>query len=108
VVHIESRKSLRKNSEFEIFVDLESEKGNVYMPDLVKSLKRQISYIKIPGEHGSRSQSIADEIRSLGEAKSIKQSSYSINSTDSDPYNSMVPKSILYFCLFISFLLEKL
>ncbi len=98
MVHIESRKSLRKNSEFEIFVDLESEKGNVHMPGLVKSLKRQISYIKIHGEHGSRAQSIADDIKSLGEQKSIKESSYSINSIESDPFNSMVPKSIFYSC----------
>jgi hypothetical protein len=93
VVHIESRKSLRKNSEFEIFVDLESEKGNVYMPDLVKSLKRQISYIKIDGEHGSRTQSITDEIKSLDEHKSVKQSSYSISTIESDPFNNIVPKS---------------
>lgn len=47
MVHIESRKSLRTNSEYEIFVNLENENGEVSAPSLVKSLKRQISHIQI-------------------------------------------------------------
>lgn len=46
-MHIESRKSMRTNSEYEIFVDLENENGEVSVPSLVKSLKRQISHIQI-------------------------------------------------------------
>ena len=39
---------MRTNSEYEIFVNLENENGDqVSAPTLIKSLKRQISYIQI-------------------------------------------------------------
>lgn len=53
MVHIESRKSKRTNSEYEIFVSLESQKGDLHVPKLVDSLKRQLSYIKIGGDNGN-------------------------------------------------------
>lgn len=55
MVHIESRKSKRTNSEYEIFVSLEAQKGDLHVPKLVDSLKRQLSYIKIGGDNGSGS-----------------------------------------------------
>lgn len=51
VIHIESRKSKKFDSEYEIFVNLESnQKKNVVMPALVKSLKRQLSYVRIDSD----------------------------------------------------------
>jgi hypothetical protein len=38
---------MRASSEYEIFVNLESDSNEVGIPSLVKSLKRQISYIHI-------------------------------------------------------------
>lgn len=38
---------MRKNSEYEISVNLESGKGDVPVSSLIKSLKRQISHIQI-------------------------------------------------------------
>lgn len=49
MIHIESRKSKRYNSEYEIFVSLECNGGDS-MPNLVKSLKRQLSYIRIDSD----------------------------------------------------------
>ena len=46
--HIESKQCKRNNSEYEIFVNLENQSGgDVPLPLLSKSLKRQFSYIKI-------------------------------------------------------------
>ena len=45
VVHIESRRCKRFNSEYEIFVNLECMSEEV--PTLVKALKRQLSYVRI-------------------------------------------------------------
>ena len=46
--HIESKQCKRNNSEYEIFVNLENQAGgDVPLPLLSKSLKRQFSYIKI-------------------------------------------------------------
>ncbi len=55
VVHIESRKSKRTNSEYEIFVSLENQNGQVKVPELAKSLKKQLSYIKFDSEHDLKS-----------------------------------------------------
>lgn len=65
VVHIESRQSMRTNSEYEIFVNLENENGEVSAPALVRSLKRQISYIQIdPIEENIRKSSERESNRS--------------------------------------------
>lgn len=45
---------MRTNSEYEIFVNLENETGRVSAPELVRSLKRQISYIQIDPIEESR------------------------------------------------------
>ena len=51
VIHIESRKSKRATSEYEIFVNLESQTNDrVPVPKVIKSLKRQLSYVQIVGE----------------------------------------------------------
>ncbi|CAF3433588.1 unnamed protein product [Rotaria sp. Silwood1] len=44
VVHIESRRSHRTNSEYEIYVDLEADKANVEQS--MKELKRQVSCVE--------------------------------------------------------------
>ncbi len=54
MVHIESRKSKRTNSEYEIFVSLEKENGNVQVPKLVKSLKKQLSYVRFESDYESK------------------------------------------------------
>ncbi len=38
---------MRTSSEYEIFVNLEAKNGPPQMPKLVRSLKRQLSYVKI-------------------------------------------------------------
>jgi hypothetical protein len=55
VVHIESRKSKRTNSEYEIFVSLENQNGKVKVPELARSLKKQLSYIKFDSENDLKS-----------------------------------------------------
>jgi hypothetical protein len=55
VVGIESHKSKRFNSEYEIFVDLECENENI--PELAKSLQRQLSYVRIDSGDFSKLQS---------------------------------------------------
>lgn len=53
---------MRTNSEYEIFVNLENENGEVSAPALVRSLKRQISYIQIdPIEEATRRKSSGRE-----------------------------------------------
>jgi len=48
ICHIESKRSKHDDSEYEIYVNLEAKNGeNIPIPQLVKSLKRQFSYIKI-------------------------------------------------------------
>jgi hypothetical protein len=49
-VHIESKRSKRFDSEYEIFVSLECENGQVQIPSLIKSMKRQLSYVGFDGE----------------------------------------------------------
>jgi hypothetical protein len=55
VVHIESHKSKRTNSEYEIFVSLDNQNGQVKVPELARSLKKQLSYIKFDSEHDLKS-----------------------------------------------------
>jgi hypothetical protein len=51
VIHIESKKSKRADSEYEIFVNLESQTDDrVPTSKVIKSLKRQLSYVKIVGD----------------------------------------------------------
>ena len=51
MVHIESKISKRNSSEYDIYVNLENEKGGaVPIPRVVSSLKRQFSYIQIEGD----------------------------------------------------------
>ena len=61
VVHIESHKSKRSVSEYEIFVSLECENESETMPHLVKSLKRQLSYIRIDNDY-TNSEKLVDEV----------------------------------------------
>lgn len=72
MVHIESRQSMRTSSEYEIFVNLENEKGEVSAPSLVRSLKRQISYIQIDP--------IEENIRKSSERASSNNSHSSVSS----------------------------
>ena len=72
-MHIESRQSMRTNSEYEIFVNLENEKGEVSAPSLVRSLKRQISYIQIDP--------IEENIRKSSERASSNNSHSSVSSS---------------------------
>lgn len=51
VVHIESHRSKRCVSEYEIFLSLECQNKMETMPNLVKSLKRQLSYIRIDNDY---------------------------------------------------------
>lgn len=103
VIHIESRKSMRTNSEYEIFVNLESEKGDVPVPSLVKSLKRQISHIKIGDSLNSSSKSDNDSRRSsTSEDKNVSDvnndSDAIIDTSNSSIINAdgvLVRKSIL-------------
>ena len=44
-MHIESKRSKRNNSEYEIYVSLECENGTVQVPNLIKLMKRQLSYV---------------------------------------------------------------
>ena len=85
---------MRTNSEYEIFVDLESQKGDVPVPSLIKSLKRQISHIEINEPLLSAKKSISSE-------SSIEESPCEngdvIDTTDSAILNSngeLVRKSI--------------
>jgi hypothetical protein len=51
VIHIESKKSKRVDSEYEIFVNLESQTDDrVPTSRVIKSLKRQLSYVQIIGD----------------------------------------------------------
>lgn len=70
-MHIESRKSMRTNSEYEIFVNLENETGEVSAPELVRSLKRQISYIQIDPIEESIRQRKSSERGGDGQPNSI-------------------------------------
>jgi prephenate dehydratase len=76
VVHIESRKSKRTSSEYEIFVNLETTNGKNQVPRLVKSLKKQLSYVKVEGDQLSKSvsdsMSISNSLNS-DEEKSIDE-----------------------------------
>ena len=57
--HIESKRCKRDDSEYEIYVNLEpKDGGNVAMPVLVKSLKRQFSYIRIDDRFDTGSNSL--------------------------------------------------
>ncbi len=51
MVHIESHRSKRCVSEYEIFLSLECQNKMETMPNLVKSLKRQLSYIRIDNDY---------------------------------------------------------
>lgn len=91
---------MRTNSEYEIFVNLESQKGDVPVPSLVKALKRQISHIEINEPILSSKSSISSE-------PSIEESPCEngglIDTTDSAVFNSngeLVRKSthFIYFC----------
>ena len=51
VIHIESKKSKRVDSEYEIYVNLESQTDDrVPTSRVIKSLKRQLSYVQIIGD----------------------------------------------------------
>ncbi len=52
MVGIESHKSQRYNSEYEIFVNLECDSENI--PDLAKSLQRQLSYVRVDSDDLSK------------------------------------------------------
>ncbi len=70
--HIESKRSKRNDSEYEIYVNLEPVSGgNVAMPQLVKSLKRQCSYIKIDDRFDNQN---AKRMPSLNKEPSVDQS----------------------------------
>ena len=62
VIHIESRKSKRAGSEYEIFVNLESQTDDrVPVPKVVKSLKRQLSNVQVVGDMSAEQKSLSFE-----------------------------------------------
>ncbi|XP_022093997.1 tryptophan 5-hydroxylase 1-like [Acanthaster planci] len=56
VLHIESRRSQRRKSELEVYVDCEGERG--LFTELVKQLQRQMSYVQEPLDHIKQEESI--------------------------------------------------
>ncbi|XP_038071688.1 tryptophan 5-hydroxylase 1-like [Patiria miniata] len=56
VLHIESRRSQRRKSELEVYVDCEGERG--LFTELVKQLQKQMSYVQEPLEHISQEDGI--------------------------------------------------
>ena len=91
VVHIESRKSLRTNSEYEIFVSLESQQGKVQVPELARSLKKQLSYIKIDGDNSESKPVVStDEPVGIG---SLAQANESLDDDLFDTTHSSVVNS---------------
>ena len=80
MTHIESKRCQRIGSEYEISVNLEVQTGgNVPVPHLAKSLKRQLTYIKIDDD-------------SIENPSNLTKSS-SINSPGLDRSNSVFTNS---------------
>ena len=75
MVHIESKKSKKFESEYEIFVNLASDKNCLKtMPEVVKALRKQLSYVRIDDELlRSSSQSSTDDIFDTSNTVAINQ-----------------------------------
>lgn len=91
-MHIESKMSRRKSSEYDIYVNLENENGgDVSIPKLVSSLKRQFSYIQIEGENGNAASA---EIEQKQRTKSVDKPIEEEEPTKDEQYQDVENKLI--------------